>query len=259
MFKKIVSYLAYSPSLMWQLSTNANKIKKEQEKTNWIIFFAIVSIALVLIASLIAPIRTESYNYRISHDQSTETNFKGLTLSHIILLQDNNTLPVEASQKVTYELVAKNTTLNSFSGKIYIDNRDVSEYFILLPETNPIISNEGNQLVWNVNNLSSNASIKIKLLMQSKNSFSFNLQSGLSNDCVASFTFGNTTHTEINCGPLKQVEKKLYQLDDPSSIKILLLLSLILIIAIKLAYQLENHTVLKETKLVRNLVNRGKL
>jgi hypothetical protein len=259
MFKKIVSYLAYSPTLMWQLSANAKKIKKEQKQTNWIIFLAVISLLLILIATTVKTSNINSNDLSHNPKQETPANISGLTLNHTFSLGADDEKLIKPSQRGTYNLVVKNTTPDNFSGKIYFNFNDASNYLILLPETDPTISNEADYLIWTINNLPPGGTKETKMLVQSKNSFEFRLQSGFKNDCVASFVFGNTTNTEVNCGFLKQVERNFYKLNNSVKITNCTLSVFIIIILIKLAYQVENYIILKETKLIRKLINRGKV
>lgn len=261
MFKKIVSQIPYSPSVVRSLGTYAKKLRKE--KTSRQLGLIMILIALV-IQLFIAYSPIESANTHQSTHQNEYTPLK--QINSAINLSQNSTdatlTTAKPGDKIVYKMTASNInqTEETFTFKTNLD--DILEYANIFETSGGHIQNSinSNILSWNTITLkpgetkSQSFTIKIKSIVPAMARSSKDRNSY---DCRIDNTFGNTTSIAIDCPTPKMIEKiisKLPKVTANDNLLFAFTVFLLVVFSYLRACQLE-----KEVRIIRHKMSRGSL
>lgn len=227
MFKKIVSNLPFSPSLIHQLGFYFNRLKKEETTRKiGLLFLVLAIIAQSLTIMQPAEPANASNNKSLINNavppkstllelSQSETvtgiirSKKSLNISQGSI--DATTIIAKAGDKISYTITIENTS-SIIQDKIKIEDylADVLEYAVLIDNGGGTLNRETKILAWP----------DISLIPGSKQTRTYSIMlldiipaiaQGISDktsyDCVLTNTFGNSNNILIDCPNIKIVER----------------------------------------------------
>lgn len=171
-----------------------------------------------------------------------------------------HTVMARASDRLTYTLIAKNTSdaTTSFTFSEYVD--DILEYADIVDAHGGSLDLQEKTITWPARELAPNESVQQHFVVRLKTHLPATAQ-GISNphsyDCLLTNTFGNTTQTALMCPPAKLVESLATQLPN-SSAKLNITVG-VAIFAAALYLYLRTSQQKEEVRLIRRDANEGLL
>lgn len=243
MFRKLVSYLANSPSALWGLSNLSSKIKRETIKNNWSIGLAVLSLIIIIVSSLVSsPTNMAS--------PPLSTKIQPRISASIKLLNSNDNPQIQPSKLYEFEISITNTSSGVIRESFELDLSGVNPYLTVLPNKDIIVKNTTVSLEGLVLGPQENKTVALQA--QSLNRF----EPLANQDCTARISFGNDLAIPTVCPRFKKIELLLKKHNNISLLSSLII-AIVVIITTKLYRQLENYITLAEIKALRDYINRG--
>lgn len=227
MFKKIISNLSFSPSLIGELSIYAKNIKKEESIRRLGLFFIVLSL---LVQFLIIFKPAESANSSNSNDLSPATKTCEFNPSlksndkdckpQIVKYQksinttqgfvDASSTIAKAGDQISYNITAENKGAKSEELVVQDNLRDILEYSTLIDNGGGSLDTNTNILSWPKINMASNSKQTKTFTVRVLNTIPATAQSQVergSFDCKIVNIYGNQTSIKVDCPDIKLVEK----------------------------------------------------
>lgn len=242
MFRKLVSYLAFSPSALWGLAKLNSSIQHETKKNVQIIWLAIVS----LIVAWFSYFLTSSFPSTNTQPITTSPSKLDLSIERL----GANDQPIEPSQLVEFKLTAKNNTHKTIDDILTTDISDISSILSFLPNKHIVVDNTS--LSWSPGTIKAGESTEIIVETQSLNTSRFSINK----PCSASVVFGNQLNLRTRCSPVSKLVNWISTLNKTTVIIIFTTVIIMSLIS-KFWRQLENYSKIIEIKALRNYINRG--
>lgn len=238
--------------MLWKLSELDRQNKKNLRDTNWSILLLIISITMLLILWLGQPPTNPSKEVKAENTSFTTHNN---IVTKIEL--ERHTHQVKPSQPINFILSATNTTDHPFSGSLSIDQSQIIRYLTPIPNANDLITK--NEMVsWLIKDLAPNETIQTTLKFQSLNNFGW-LLTDKTDHCNINISFGNQLSLPVECSRIKLAQIKLADLGEDGFYHILVITVLAIILMIKILFRTELKLSIKETRLIRQEINHGRL
>lgn len=251
MFRKIISYLAYSPAMLWKLSELDRKNKKDLRDTNWSILLLSILIAMTTVLWLGRPNINEHTIEKESTDYQISDIIKTIDL-------ERHTHQIKPSQAISFVLSATNDTKKAFTGKLFVDLSKTTNYLTPISIAENSVSVEKDSIAWFIDELMPGESIQTTLKFQSLNSFGATL-SDRNDRCLVEMRFGNKISIPAECPKLKLAQIKLIdgRIEDTCYTIIIIIATAVLVM--KLTLRTELKLAIKETRLIRREINSGEV
>lgn len=275
-FKKIVSDLSFSPSVMGKLSMLARKVKKEEavRKTGVILILLTVTIQLFLILSPFTPSNSADNLDMISRGYGIDYNCvknediyctDNIIISHTVsnLSQGNiNASSTEAKpgDYISYMLTIKNNSQNSVTITPNIRIADILEYSTIVDANNSVLNTQSNILAWPTTTLDPSTAQTKSFTVSLLNSIPVTAQGDIykeSHDCVMTSYFGNSTNINIDCPIVKKLENSSHSL--PTTNTLHLILAPLLLTVLILTSYIRTRQIKREIKIIRQNAIAGSL
>ena len=261
MFRKIVSYLAYSPAMLWRLGELDKKNKKDLRDTNWSIALLLVLIISMAVLWLGKPRTGDDNNYNYNNPANTPSATAPATLgSHLTteIELERHAYQIKPGQAINFILSATNSGEYEVSESLNIDLSGVSNYLITLPSEDKKLSFANNVANWNVGKLGPGEAARTTIKAQALNKFSPFL-SDTRDRCKVSLEFGSKINLPVDCHKIKLAQIKLSDLGGQDISYLITILILTVTLLVKLVFKIELKLAIKETMLIRQEINSGGL
>lgn len=255
MFRKIVSYLAYSPAMLWKLSELDKKNKKDLSDTNWSILLLIVFITILSILWVGQP--QDKPNDKTDEARASNTSSYQAEGIATKIEPERHIRQIDSKQAINFILTAKNNGKKDFTGDLFVDLSQSSNYLTIIPAADKDLSIKNNLVTWSIKNLEPNNSIQTTLRFQSLNKFS-PILNNKNDNCVVSISFNNKISIPVKCSRIKLVQVKLTKWGASDFYYILIIGLSSLVLLIKIIFRTELKITIKETRLIRREINSGR-
>lgn len=249
MFRRIVSYLSFSPAMLWQLSRLDIKNHKAKKYTKYSLFLLLLNLLVIVVLFFAQPFSSTRQFYE--HISELPTNL----LAEISSSSTN----INPGQPLFIYLKVKNEQATTLSQELTINLNKLKQYFILLPFNNPNleINWQDANLKWKIHDLEPGKSSQQQFKLQAKNDFGSNVKNDYDN-CQVNLNFGNNLQLNLKCKLAKKIHWKVLNITkNPKSYEIVIL-CLIILFFVKLVYWQKLCLTTKQTKLLRQRINLGK-
>lgn len=250
MFRKIVSYLAYSPAMLWKLGRLNDVCKKDAKRNRLVIGLIILNILILLIILLGAPPNTPITIAPHHQDMPPHTTGR--------IELESSADPIENSQAISYRLYLTNNSNEDINQNIKINLDGVKNYLVPIFDTNSriVYNTDEDSATWLVRGLQPGQTKTANLNFQSLNSFGYFPVDNQDN-CQIKMSFGNSIVSKMNCNKFKLLQINLAKPKHEKIILIATIVILLLLWFVKLLYQAELTLTIKEIKILRQYINRG--
>lgn len=258
MFRKIVSYLAYSPAMLWRLGELDRKNKRDLRDTNWSITLLLVLIIGVAILWLGKPKLSNSTNHNNNPNNTSSATSPTTPSGHLTtkIELERHAYQIKPSQAINFILSATNSGENEINKILNIDLSGVSNYLITLPSEDKKLSFANNAANWSVNKLGPGETARTTIKAQALNKFSPFLYD-IRDRCEVSVEFGNKISLPADCHKIKLAQIELYDFSGQDAYYLIAILVLATTLLVKLAFKAELELAIKETMLIRKEINSG--
>lgn len=275
MFKKIISNLPFSPSLMGQLSYYAGLVKKEASIRR----LGFIFLSLTLVVQFFAVFEPPESANAASEDDMISRGFDSTdtcSVSNDSLfcnqnlkisqkadnysqgLVDAQTVAAAAQDQISYTLTIENISSETVNLKIKDRLADILEYSTLIDNGGGILDESTNELSW------PNATIASKTtqtrtfvvrLMSTIPSTAQGKKYTKSYDCVMTNNFGNSINIALDCPTPKVVENIASYLPKIKPFENIMIASTAFILTAYL--YLRSQLIKKEIRIIRHNANMG--
>jgi hypothetical protein len=263
MFKKIVSNLPFSPSLVGHLSLFSKKIQKEERKRRAALFF----ITSTLILQLFISFQPAASADKTSDQSSTDSSQYNVDISKSIVSSNLSQGFVDASGVTAHggDQISYTATIQNIGSDIVVYDftlplSDILEYSTIIDNGGGSLNESSGDMTW--------GNITMSPGSKSSRTFSIKIADPIpataqstdtpkSYDCKASITFGNDINTNIDCPVLKQVENIMSSLPNINQKDNLIFTFVILSISVFI--YLRTRLLEKEIRLIRKDSNSGSI
>ncbi|MFZ2125013.1 MAG: hypothetical protein WA087_02065 [Candidatus Saccharimonadales bacterium] len=263
MFKKIVSNLPFSPSLVGHLSHFSKKIKEEEKKRRTALFF----IASTLLLQLFIPFQPAASTDKTDNQSPTESSQYNVDISKSAVGTNLSQGFVEASSVTAHggDQISYTITIQNISSKLIVYDftlplADALEYSTITDAGGGSLDKSTNQITWGNVTISPNSiltrTISIKILDPIP-ATAHSSNKPKSHDCIASVIFGNDVNINVECPALKQVENIMSSLPIINQRNNLIFTFSILFISVFM--YLRTRLLEKEIRLIRKDANSGSI
>lgn len=262
MFRKIISNLPFSPSLIEQLSWYAKKLKSEQNIRKFGLIFMILTVILQFFIFFNPPESVNaSNNYQKNNEQSKILESKGLKLSIFatnITQGFENAVDVisQPNEQLSFTLIAFNPMKYEIPATISFDVSDIQEYASIVDDGGAVIKN--GIISWPQTVISAESqqtrtfSIKMFEKIPTTPRGVYNTSSY---DCIMSANFGTTINIQVFHPIQKYVEEMSRSLPKiGNNLSIAISSVFLLIIAF---FYVRNRQLQKEIQIIRKDINSG--
>lgn len=259
MFRKIVSNLAFSPSLVGKLTAYSRYLKKEGRKRLFGLIFMLLAVITQLLIALAPP---ESSNAlppanTMKIDES-QIDIKSKTAFNITQAKDADSVTALPGDIIQYNLRIDNRSDKTITAKFADNISDVLEYAELINFSEASLDSMTNVLEWPSQNISAHSyriesfSVRLKEQIPAIAQGKFNK---LSYNCQLNNSFGNDINIAVSCPAVKIVESTSSTLP-PTGASTNLIFAFIGLITFAY-YYIYNVQLQKESMIIRNNVSSG--
>lgn len=266
MFRKIVSNLHFSPSLVGQLGFYAKKLRNEEATRRLGLVFVILALAVQSLAmfqpaeSANATDEIEIITNKISDDNlSTENIIKSKTATSASRgFVDASSEKAYANDQISYTIAVENAGLEMRTIKIEDYLGDVLEYASVINNGGGILNKETKTLYWPEIALgpkSKQTRTFIVRLLNSIPATAHGKKNSTSYDCIMTNTFGNSVNVSVDCPMPKIVESIATELPKIGLIENIIFSVIVLFISSY--FYLRNRQMKKEIQLIRKDICTG--
>lgn len=263
MFRKIISNLPFSSTLVEQLGVYAKRIKKEETTRKLGLLFIALTIIVQLFILMQPPESANARDDIVNLESATSSlQKKGIELSvnaTSITQGFTNAANIIAKpqEQISYTLTIRNTTAKPETAEIANNLSDLLEYAKLIDDGGGILSSS-NILSWPETTISPNSTqtrtYSIRLL-QDIPATANGLNNNRSFDCKLTNIFGNTLEVPVDCPAPKIAEQIISSLPKTNQSISILLAALTLLLVI--FFYARARQIKKELLLIRKDLNSG--
>ena len=264
MFKKIVSQIPYSPSVVRSLGVYAKRLRKEEFSRRIGLFLIIIALAIQLFI-VFSPSESANAN-KLSH-QNEESSLSQNS-SAVNISQDNvdaTSVIAQAGDKIVYTLTAENNNQEDASSVFKINLDDILEYANILDISEGHLQMDTNKpnsgtLYWDTMNLKPGEKASHSFVIQIKSMIPAMARSSedkTSYDCKIDNTFGNTTSIAVHCPTPKIIEQIISNL--PKIGTNYNLLFAVILLTLTVFFYLRTRQLEKEVRVIRHKMSAGSL
>ncbi len=264
MFRKIVSSLAYSPAMLWHLGKLDTKNKQELRTNNKIIVLAIFHLLLIGLIYIGWPNNNPAL---VQPNNPLPNNLSG----RVLVETYNKIAPgdkielgggeISPGEPILLTFIITNNSNEDYTGVVSIHMPEVDSYVVpVSSDTSDVnIDWQKQQLHWNIKSLEPSESQTVQISLQSLNNFG-TLLKNQSDRCSLDVFFGNKETLSFVCNPIKVAQIRISEINSATKIKILFYIGLLLLVILmaKLVHRSELKLSIKEIRLLRQKINRGK-
>ena len=259
MFKKIVSNLPFSPSLVGHLELYLKELNKAEKAR----FMALVFISLTVLLQVISFIQPINTNTNSTYVSSKTTSEKGIEKSvkavnstkHFI---DAASTKASASDQISYTLNISNTNKTPVTTAIDEPLADILEYGVIIDKGGGNFDEKTKTISWNnisINPNNEQSRTFIVKILDTIPSTARGNSNADSFDCEIKNNYGNSINIQIDCPFAKTIENTISQLPIVNSWVNIVLDSALIITALIL--YTSTRQLKKEIRLIRKDINAG--
>lgn len=263
MFKKIVSNLPFSPSLVGELSSYAKRLKKEEISRRLGLVF--ISFTIIIQSLMYIQPNYFSTDSKTEQKQSHKTSVvpnDGVTRSIFAsnLSQgfiDATSLPAQSNDQISYTISMKNTSKDqSLLSGFEVNVSDILEYSTITNKGGGVVSENG-LLSWPIVSIQPESTQTRTFTIKIIDPIPANHTTGYSYDCQIDSVFGNSINITIEKPFIKHVETLISSLP---SIGVLynIALSFITLLVAAILF-IRSRQLEKEIRIIRKDIGTGTL
>ena len=264
MFRKLVSNLPFSPSLIGQLGLYARRLKKEQIIRRASLIFTVFALIIQSIVmfnpptSANASLEAVDVNFEITSNVKIEKSAINNTQNNI----DATSITANGGDVITYIINITNNDENSNTVNVNINLTDILEYADVLDYGGGFFDKNTRTLNWSNMHLNFGASTVRIFTIIVKNPVPAMAQSRsfpTSFDCVMSSYLGNKIDIQVNCPMQKRIIEQMIVNNLPeTSITGNIIFGITIFIIVAFFYA-RSRQLDKEVRLIRKEFNSGAL
>jgi uncharacterized membrane protein len=199
MFKKIVSNLPFSPSLVGHLSLFSKKIHKEEKKRRAALFFIALTLLLQLFISFQPAASTDKSNNQLPTKSSYDVDIsKSVVASNLSQgFVEASSVTAHGGDQISYTITIQNISSDLIVYDFTLPLDDALEYLTITDIGDGSLNESTNQITWGNVTVSPNSiltrTIRAKIL-DPVPSTARNTDKPKSHDCIASVVFLSLIH-----------------------------------------------------------------
>lgn len=263
MFKKIISNLPFSPSLVGKMNSYAKNLRQEVAIRRVGILFLSLTLFLNILIVLhpTQPVDNSSQSNRSDTLNAIDTNvirtiFASNSSQGFI---DTSSTIAKNSDRISYTLSANNNGTTSLDYNFMIDVSDIAEYSSITTLGGGYMTeNNGSKILsWPTTKLETDSTQTRTFSIITSDSTPLTASSGQSFDCQLNTNYGNDLKFDIECPQIKKVELLIKILPYINQTVQILSISFVLFISIALYLSAKQHD--DEIKIVKEDINNGTL
>ncbi|MCL1876771.1 hypothetical protein FWF74_01950 [Candidatus Saccharibacteria bacterium] len=260
MFRKLVSSLAFSPSLVEQLGIYARRLDRERRirRAGLILIILAVVAQVFIIMSPPESTNTVAHNSQPTRGDSTLTSNIS-AVNHTQNNVDATTVTARESDIITYNLAVTNNYDNESTGAVSSQLSDILEYAEIVSYGGGEFGKKDKTLTWKDISLEPGASTTRNFTISIKNPIPSVAQNGLSYDCIITNEMNNLIDIKINCPPQKVVVEQTILNNLPHVNIVVNTTSCVAVVAIASFLRFRSRQLAKEIRLIRKKFNSGTL
>ena len=259
MFRKLVSNLAFSPSLVEQLGIYSRRLNKEKSIRRLGLVLTVFAIVVQAFMIISPPESTNS----VSHNNHAIYDSELTSIISAINNTQNNvdatTLTAVEHDIITYNIAIINDSSSENTDTIGVWLGDILEYADIINYGGGKFDKDEKNLIWNDISLEPGSSTSRHFSISINSPIPSIAQNERSYDCVITNEMSNEINVNINCPPHKSVVEQTILKNLPNFHIAIVMAFWTLLVVIIIFLRLRSRQLGKEIRIIRKRFNSGAL